>query len=79
MTAIETKAYFEENGTIRLADPVFPSVTGAVRIIVLFDEKPEPLEQWAPNFLADSYGSCADSPLECVEELAFEKNRIDLE
>ena len=76
MTAIETKAYFEENGTIRLADPVFPALTGAVRIIVLFDEKPGDSDQWAPNFLTESYGSCADAPLECVEELVFEKNRV---
>jgi len=79
MIAIETKAYFEDNGTIRLLEPVYPTVSGAVRIIVLVEEKIEPNAQWPEGFLETSYGSCAASPVECAEELAFERNRIALE
>jgi hypothetical protein len=70
MTAIETKAYFEDNGTIRLLEPVFPTVSGAVRIIVLVEEKFEPNAQWPAGFLESSYGSCAASPVESADELA---------
>jgi len=79
MTAIETKAIFENDRTLRLDQPVSIRRAGAIRVILLMEESSPQAESWPNHYFEKNYGSCESDPFTIPSELVFEKNRLSLE
>lgn len=76
MHAIETTAVLEDPQHLRLATPLLESVTGEIKVILLWPGQTQ--TSWPTDFFEKTYGSCGEHPIEAPAELPYENDRIPL-